>query len=80
MGYFANGSEGYAYHARYCERCVRWTDEHGCPCWLAHDLWNYAECNKDDSILHKMIPLTEDGLGNETCFAFTERQGEHDED
>jgi hypothetical protein len=44
----------------------------GCPVWLAHLLYNYDECNKDESILHLLIPRTPDGLGNEQCSMFVE--------
>lgn len=74
MGYFANGSEGCAYEAAYCDRCVHLAGEDGCPCLDAHLAWNYEECNKPDSILHKMIPLTEDGLNNEQCIFFREKK------
>lgn len=33
-------------------------------------LTNYDECNNPDSILHKMIPRSEDGLRNEECVFF----------
>ena len=71
MGYFSNGTEGETYRAEWCERCV-----HGknldCPIWAAHLNFNYAECNKPDSILHMLIPRTKDGLGNEQCRLFLE--------
>ena len=71
MGYFSNGSEGEAYQARYCNRCVH--DVHqDCPIWLAHLLHNYAECNQKDSILHLLIPRSSDGLDNEECKLFLE--------
>jgi hypothetical protein len=70
MGYFSNGSEGLDYQAQYCDRCVHWSDEYGCPCWQAHETWNYDECNNKASLLHRMIPRTKDGLGNGPCFAF----------
>ena len=69
MGYFSNGAEGDDYQARYCSKCAHWDDEYGCPCLIAHELWNYEECNKEDSILNKMIPM-EDGQ-NKECEFFT---------
>ena len=72
MGYFANGTEGERYQQRYCFRCVHWSDEYGCPCFLAHELWNYVECNKPDSILQRMIPQKD--VGNGPCFAFREQE------
>ena len=71
MGSFSNGSEGDQYEEQYCHKCVHWiSSDIGCPVWMAHELWNYDECNKPDSILHKMIPLTKDGLFNEQCTFF----------
>ena len=72
MGYFSNGSEGMEYTAHYCDRCVHFSEEYGCPVWAAHELWNYDECNKPDSILHKLIPLSDDGLDNKQCTFFRE--------
>ena len=36
MGYFSNGTEGYEYQAKYCDRCKNWRDTKkaggpGCP-------------------------------------------------
>lgn len=75
VGYFANGTEGSIYKERYCRRCIHYGPEN-CPVWFAHLLHNYDECNKDDSILHLLIPLTSDGLGNEQCLMFIERDRE----
>lgn len=74
MGYFSNGSEGMAYEERYCSRCPHQgpPDGPGCSVWLAHMLKNYEECNNEDSILHILIPLTEDKLGNQQCTMFLE--------
>lgn len=69
MGYFSNGCEGMDYEGRYCDHCVHKHKEYGCPCLEAHALWNYEECNKDDSILHKMIPRKDDGW-NDKCIFF----------
>ena len=72
MGYFSNGTEGMLYEDKYCEKCVHYHPEHNCPCLDAHMLWNYDECNKKDSILHKMIPLLEDSPGNGECIFFVQ--------
>ena len=71
MGYFPNGCSGMDYQARYCDRCVHDHVEQGCPCWQAHTMWNYEECNKADSVLHRMIPREEDGE-NGACVFFVE--------
>lgn len=70
MGYFANSTEGLAYEETFCSRCVHNNEEVGCPVMLAHLLWNYEECNKPESILHKMIP--QHGIQNLACFSFVE--------
>ena len=77
MGYFSNSTEGMMYEAEHCNKCVHNHPEHGCPCLEAHEIWNYKECNKEDSILHKMIPKTKDGLGNEQCIFFVEDTENH---
>ena len=64
MGYFANSTEGEMYERKYCEKCFCYQDGH-CPCLQAHMLWNYDECNNDDSLLHKMIPR--EGVANNRC-------------
>ena len=71
MGYFSNGSEGMQYESMYCDRCVHNHPEHGCPVLHAHTFWNYEECLKPDSILHKMIPIKPDTFCGE-CFCFLE--------
>ncbi len=71
MGYFANGTEGMEYEAKYCDKCVHNLEVHPCPVLVAHMFWNYEECNKPDSILHKMIPIKENGFCGE-CFCFVE--------
>lgn len=53
MGYFSNGSEGEGYEEQWCSRCLH---NDGCAVWSAHQLHNYEECNKPDSILHMLIP------------------------
>jgi hypothetical protein len=74
MGYFSNGSEGMDYEATYCERCIHFGPEEGpgCPVWLAHLIHNYDECNKEESILHILIPRAADG-SNEQCTMFVEK-------
>jgi hypothetical protein len=69
MGSFSNGTEGESYECRFCDSCVHNHEEWGCPCWSAHILWSYDECNNDDSILHKMIPRDEKH-NNLECFCY----------
>ena len=71
MGYFSNGTEGMLYRDQYCDRCKHDVDS-DCPVWLVHLLYNSDECNNKDSILHKLIPRSEDGLSNEKCIGFNE--------
>ena len=60
MGYFSNGCDGRYYQAKYCNNCAH--DINGdCPVWLAHLIHNYDECNKEDSILHMLIPRLDTG-------------------
>ncbi len=65
MGYFSNGSEGHAYAAQWCARCVH---EEGCTVWSLHLLHNYDECNKPESMLHDLIPR--EGIRNGRCVMF----------
>ena len=76
MGYFSNGTEGEMYEEEYCSHCDHDANE-DCAVLLAHLIHNYAECNKEDSILHMLIPRTGDGLGNEKCKMFTPLKAEH---
>ena len=71
MGYFSNGTEGMDYEAKYCARCIHNQEEAGCAVLLAHQLYNYDECNKPDSILHILIPRDARGY-NEKCAMFIE--------
>jgi len=77
VGYFPNGMSGAYYQEHYCARCINEDaeKERWCPIWNWHLLDNYAECNKDDSYLHKLIPRKEDGT-NGQCVMFVERQPE----
>lgn len=72
MGYFPNGTAGDIYEAEYCARCVHDNDETGCAVMLAHNLYNYTECNKPESILHLLIPRDDKGF-NEKCRMFSPR-------
>ena len=73
MGYFSNGCEGHDYENKHCSKCVH--QEAGCAVWNAHMLYNYDECNKKESILHVLIPLSSDGLRNEQCRMFIKKAG-----
>lgn len=74
MGCFSNGTEDSQYQDRWCSKCHHWIETHGCPCWSAHELWGNGECNKPESVLHKMIPRSEDGLSNKACLFFKKRK------
>lgn len=67
MGYFSNGTEGILYEEAYCDRCVH---RDGCAVWSAHMLHNYRDCNDKESILHILIPISEDRSHNEKCRMF----------
>lgn len=73
MGYFANGTAGMEYESQYCDKCVHQKpDDGGCAVFMVHLMHNHEECNKPESILHKLIPRTDDGLGNEQCRMYHE--------
>ena len=75
MGYFPNGSAGDYYENKYCDHCAHNHIEYGCPCLDSHIMWNYEECNNDNSILHKMIPR--DKHGNNIQCRFFAKKGEN---
>ena len=84
MGYFSNGTEGEAYYAKWCSRCIHeramreGSDGPGCMVWGAHLLNNYEECNNKNSILHLLIPRNESGPGNGKCTMFVSGNEEYD--
>lgn len=73
MAYFSNGTEGALYFEAYCARCIHDKNE-DCPIWAAHLLYSYRDCNDESSILHMLIPRSADGLSNEACKLFVERE------
>ena len=75
MGYFSNGSEGMLYEEQYCDRCEH---QDGCAVWMAHNIYNYDECNNPKSILHLLIPRSADKLDNEQCRMFIEKRAMRD--
>lgn len=70
MGYFSNGSEGCSYEAALCQNCAHYN---GCTVWMLHLEHNYAECNNPDSMLHVLIPRTDDRLHNKQCTMFIDK-------
>lgn len=74
MGYFSNSTDSMSYEEQYCAKCLHQgpPDGPGCHVWLAHLLYNYDDCNNDKSILHVLIPRTEDGLSNKQCTMYLE--------
>ena len=80
MGYFSNGTEGEIYEETFCARCVHYDNEIGedtpCPIWMAHFLYAYDLCNKEDHpgkvMLDMFIPRKEEGglNGNGRCTMF----------
>ncbi len=70
MGYFSNGTEGMEYEEQYCSGCQHYGNSGDCAVLEAHAAYNYAECNKPESILHMLIPRSIDGLYNEKCEMF----------
>ena len=74
MGYFSNGSMGMDYEAQYCDRCIHGEGEFNeCEVWGLHFELNYAECNKPDSILHRLIPKLKGPPFNGKCKMFMKK-------
>jgi hypothetical protein len=73
MGYFANGTEGEIYEEEYCLKCRHQKEDEYCAVMDAHQLYNYAECNNRNSILHILIPRDIQGY-NEKCRMFLAKQ------
>lgn len=71
MGYFSNGCEGDDYCLNVCDKC--YFGDKPCAVWLAHLEYNYDECNNDKSILHILIPRSDDGLSNKKCEMFIDK-------
>lgn len=67
MGHFSNGTEGEMYQARYCFRCVHWTDDAGCPVWFVHEM--HVGENAWTAALDLLIPRDEEGF-NAQCYTF----------
>jgi len=71
MGYFPNGTSHEIWAQENCNKCFLGGRQ--CPIELAHLLYNYEQCKDEKSILHLLIPMTEDGLCNESCGCFIDR-------
>lgn len=71
MGYFPNGTAGELYEEEYCTHCVHYGN---CAVWDAHMEHNYDECNNPKSILHDLIPLNKEGVYNEKCLMFFDKE------
>ncbi len=74
MGYFSNGTEGMAYQARYCDRCIHGPNKQKelCPVWWAHLEHNTAKENEVSTVLDILIPQHENNLENKQCSMFLE--------
>ena len=73
MGYFANGTEGEIFIARYCSKCAHYSGDesvYGCPVWDAHLLANYDQGENDDLALVLDILIPRDGTSNAKCAMF----------
>ena len=82
MGYFPNMTAWEFWAADNCFKCAHWPkgeDDPGCPVEMAHSLYCYELCNEETHpgkvILDMLIPETKDGLGNERCGMFRDRDG-----
>lgn len=65
------------YEDQWCSKCIH--RDGPCAVMIAHDLFNYAQSNDKDSILHILIPLDDKGY-NEKCKMFHEHQKPEVED
>lgn len=74
MGYFSNGTAGEIYMCKWCQNCAHLDDP--CMVWGAHLSRNYEDCNDENSILHLLIPRSEDKLSNKQCTMFIKSNGE----
>lgn len=63
MAHFSNGTEGMMYQEQYCDNCKHWSDDHGCPIWLLHEL-HVGEPDWQPA-LDKMIPVRADQFADE---------------
>ena len=82
MAYFANGSAGEYYEAKYCHRCVHYDEDGLCPVLLLHEWWNYDACNGDEltataieKVKHTALETLwpREGVYNGQCRMFYER-------
>lgn len=78
MAYFSNGSEGFDYQSRWCERCEHYDEETGCPIWNLHYRYNSSQFKSNflAFILGLFIPRSKDRLSNEKCVMFRAKGGE----
>ena len=84
MGYFSNGTEGFAYQETYCYRCAHWKDVgdgrgEGCPVMDLHLLYNGDQLDDKGEpkeplsvVLSMLIPEIDDGAVNDQCAMFVE--------
>lgn len=86
MAYFSNHTEWEIWAKDNCYKCKHFPtmektdagEAKQCPIQMAHLLLNYDECNKEDSVLHMLIPRKEKGVGNEACHFFEDRDEQRD--
>ena len=72
MGYFANGTQGKIYRARYCHNCVHDKDDE----FLLHLNHNGGKNYQD--ILNDFIPIAPNGIDNGQ-YRMLHARGVHDE-
>lgn len=73
MGYFANGSEGEAYQAKWCRRCVHDADG-SCPVFDLHVLYNYGQSKKPSTASALAMFIPREAGGNGQCVMFWEKR------
>lgn len=74
MAYFPNGTSGMIWDDENCAHCIHNNpDEAACPIWMAHQLFNYDQCDDTDKgkalreVLDMLIPTPEGQLHPGPC-------------
>ena len=65
MAYFANGTAGMDYQARYCDKCANADDNGMCAIWDAHLIYSYGAEGEMENILNLLIPEKENGFADQ---------------
>lgn len=74
MAYFPNASCPAV--NRFNQQCATCVYEEDCPILLAHLVYNYDQCAKDQEKLKEVLTWLVDNEGN--CFFYTKKEEEND--